>query len=81
MKALLLRNPHQFAMIETPKPVPQKDEALVRVLSAAICGSEIHGYHGKHFGRKAPAIMGYKVCGVVDALGERAKSIFKVKML
>ena len=70
MKALLLKAPYELELIECEKPVPQKGEALVRVLSAAICGSEIHGYRGKHFGRKPPAIMGHEVCGVVEALGE-----------
>ena len=70
MKALLLKAPYELELIECEKPVPQKGEALVRVLSAAICGSEVHGYRGKHFGRKPPAIMGHEVCGVVEALGE-----------
>lgn len=73
MKALLLKAPYEFEIIEREKPIPQKGEALVRVLSAAICGSEIHGYRGKHFGRKPPAIMGHEVCGVVEALGEGAE--------
>ncbi|MDQ2081480.1 alcohol dehydrogenase catalytic domain-containing protein [Xanthobacteraceae bacterium Astr-EGSB] len=55
---------------EVPKPVPARGEALVRVLSAGICGSEIHAYHGRHAKRVPPAIMGHEVCGVVEALGE-----------
>ena len=73
MNALLLKAPYELEIIEREKPVPQTGEALVRVLSAAICGSEIHGYRGKHFGRKPPAIMGHEVCGIVEALGEGAK--------
>jgi len=69
MRALLLKDTHQFEIIEMDKPVPEKGQALVKVLSAAICGSEVHGYHGKHFGRKAPAVMGHETCGIVAALG------------
>lgn len=69
MRALLLKDTHLFEMIDMPVPEPGDGEARVRVLTTLICGSEVHGYHGKHWGRKAPAVMGHEVCGVVDALG------------
>ena len=73
MKALLLKAPYELELVEREKPDPGKGEALVRVLSAAICGSEVHGYRGRQFGRKPPAVMGHEVCGVVEALGEGAE--------
>ena len=69
MRALLLKDTHLFEMIDIPIPEPGDGEVRVRVLTTLICGSEVHGYHGKHWGRKAPAVMGHEVCGVVDALG------------
>jgi L-iditol 2-dehydrogenase len=69
MHALVLRDLRSVAFEERPKPVPATGEALVRVLSAGICGSEIHAYHGKHAKRVPPAIMGHEVCGIVQALG------------
>lgn len=74
MKALLLKAPYQLEMIEQPIPTPGPGEALVKVYSAAICGSEVEAYRGKHFGRKAPVITGHEVCGVVAALGEGVAS-------
>jgi len=73
VKTFLLAEPYRFELMERAKPVPGPGEALVRVLSAGICGSEIHGYHGTHFGRKPPVIMGHEVCGVVESLGEGAQ--------
>ena len=70
MKALVLEKPYSFAVLDLPEPVPGAGEALVRVLSAGICGSEVHAYHGKHPKRLPPAVMGHEVCGVVEQLGE-----------
>lgn len=72
MHALVLRGLRSVSVEETTKPIPVANEALVRVLSAGICGSEIHAYHGKHAKRIPPAIMGHEVCGVVEELGPGA---------
>lgn len=69
MKALVLEKSCSFAVQDVPVPQPAKGEALVRVLSAGICGSEMHAYHGKHPKRTPPAVMGHEVCGIVEALG------------
>jgi len=72
MRALILEKPFSLAVRDLPKPTPAEGEALVRVLAAGICGSEIHAYHGKHAKRVPPAIMGHEVCGVVESLGNGA---------
>lgn len=73
MHALVLRDLRSVAFEKSAKPVPAAGEALVRVLSAGNCGSEIHAYHGKHAKRVPPAIMGHEVCGIVGALGPGAE--------
>lgn len=72
MRALVFESPFSMACREVARPAPAAGEALVRVLFAGICGSEIHAYHGKHAKRVPPAIMGHEVCGVVEALGPGA---------
>lgn len=72
MRALVFEKPFSMACREMAKPVPAAGEALVRVLFAGICGSEIHAYHGKHAKRVPPAVMGHEVCGVVEALAPEA---------
>ena len=72
MRALILEKPFRVSLRDLPKPTPSEGEALVRVLSAGICGSEIHAYHGKHAKRIPPAVMGHEVCGVVEGLGAGA---------
>ena len=69
MNALWLKEPHVVEMIETEQPVPGEGEVLVRVSRAALCGSEVMGWHGRHFGRKPPVITGHEMSGVVAGYG------------
>lgn len=75
MKAMLLKAPYEFELIEIPKPEPKAGEVRVKVLSTGICGSEMEAYYGRHTGRKAPVITGHEVCGVVDCLGEGVENL------
>ncbi|MBR4080921.1 MAG: alcohol dehydrogenase catalytic domain-containing protein [Clostridia bacterium] len=48
----------------------QPGEALVRVKSSAICGSDLHIFKGLHPSVKLPVTIGHEFSGVVEALGE-----------
>ncbi len=48
---------------------PEPEEAIVRVASSAICGSDIHTFLG-HRTPEGPLILGHEICGVVSRLGE-----------
>ena len=67
MKAVCLEKPFVLSMQEVETPVPRSDQVLLRVLSAGICGSELHAYHGKHSGRIPPAVLGHEVTAVVES--------------
>jgi len=43
---------------------------LVRVVSAGICGSDLHAFHGKDERRPAPLILGHEVSGFAELDGE-----------
>ncbi len=64
--------------IEKPAP-PKGDEVLVKIYSAALCGSDIHAYEYidsyKSF-MHVPVVLGHEGCGIVEAVGE-AVSKFK----
>lgn len=50
-------------------PEPAKDEAVVRVLRAGICGSDLHYYHDGGFGTvrvREPIILGHEASGVIE---------------
>lgn len=69
MQALYLADKLQFHA-ERPKPEPGPGEALVRVLLAGICGTDLEllrGYHGFH------GVPGHEFVGIVEALGPKAE--------
>lgn len=57
---------------ECPVPKPGADEVLIRVLAAAICGTDKHIYHWDPSIRDSvhpPRIYGHEFCGVIESLG------------
>jgi L-iditol 2-dehydrogenase len=73
MKALTLVAPCQFEYGDTPDLIPGKDEVLVRVKAAGICGSDLHGMDGRSGRRVPPIIMGHEAAGEIIALGSGVK--------
>ncbi len=65
MKALVYTSPEQLEFLEVPDPVPRPEEALVRIDSVGICGSDMHGWLGHDDRRPAPLILGHEAAGVI----------------
>ena len=78
MKAVvkLKRDYGNIGLVDVEKPTaPKGKEILIRVKSAAICGSDVHSYEyieSSHF-IKVPVIMGHEFSGVVEAVGPEVK--------
>lgn len=66
MKALVYTGPKAMEYRETPDPVPNAGEVLVRVDSVGICGSDMHAYLGHDARRPAPLILGHEAAGVIE---------------
>jgi len=70
MKALQLVQPKTWRQIEIPEPsLPCPGEALVKVLSVGICGTDIGGYLGKMPFYTYPRIPGHELGVEVVAVG------------
>jgi len=54
---------------EPDPPMPQSGEVLIRIKTAGICGTDIHGYEGAHGAIKPPRIMGHELAGEVEQTG------------
>lgn len=65
MKALVYTDTETLTFREAPDPVPQAGEALIRVESVGICGSDMHAYLGHDDRRPAPLILGHEAAGTV----------------
>jgi L-iditol 2-dehydrogenase len=65
-----LTAPYSFERSETEKPKPQKGEALLKIHSIGICGSDIQMYHGKHKYMTYPVVIGHEASATVEETGE-----------
>jgi len=74
MKAILKSTADAgFTIEEVPIPKPRRDELLVRVKRAAICGTDSHIYAWDEWSQgriKPPLIVGHEFCGEVVEVGE-----------
>lgn len=77
MKQVVLTAPELFEFKDVPIPKPQEGEALLKVKSIGICGSDIHTYYGKHPFVHPPIVLGHEVCGEIMDLNSK-NSEFKV---
>jgi len=58
--------PHSVALQEVPVPEPAKDQVLMEVEAVAICGSDLHQYHGKNSWKvNYPVVLGHEFSGRV----------------
>lgn len=69
MKAVVFHSPKRMHVddVEDPKLVDPRD-AIVRVTSTAICGSDLHIYNG-FFPQLSNFVMGHEFMGVVEEVG------------
>ncbi len=77
MKALVYTGEYRLETGEHPAPVVNKGEALIRVSSAGICGSDISIWKGLHPRAEAPLIMGHEFSGTIEEIKEPEGSGFK----
>ena len=70
MRAAIWNGRSPELVIETiPVPVPQRDEALIRVAACGVCHTDLHVMKGE-VAFPAPAVMGHEVSGTIVRIGE-----------
>jgi threonine dehydrogenase-like Zn-dependent dehydrogenase len=74
MQALRLLAPQQAELQEAPKPRPDRDEVLVRLVCAGICGTDLEIFNGA-FPSRPPVTMGHEYAGVVAEVGDAVSNI------
>lgn len=72
MKAAVLAGPRDLRVVEVPVPQPESGSAVLRVLAAGICGSDLHGYAGASGRRAAGTVMGHEIAATVVEVGDAA---------
>lgn len=76
MQTIILEQPGQFMLSQTPEPpAPGPYEALVRVHRVGICGTDIHAFHGRQPFFSYPRILGHELGVEVVAIGGAAQGL------
>lgn len=60
------------------KPTPGPRDVLIKVKTAAICGTDVHIYNWDDWAQKTipvPMITGHEYCGVVEAVGDEVSLV------
>src|SRR6478736_317166 len=64
--------PDVLKIEQVPRPEPNDDEALVRVIASSVNPADpltLSGKYAKEFGTHLPLIAGYDIAGVVEKTG------------
>lgn len=77
MKAVRYEGPHKMAVADQPKPkLNSPTDALLRVTTSGICGSDLHMYEGRTPLEKG-TVVGHEIMGVIAEVGNAVRSIKK----
>jgi alcohol dehydrogenase len=77
MKAVVFRAVNDLRIEEVPKPRPRAGEAVIRILSTTICGTDVHIVKGEYTVREG-LILGHEPVGVIEELGEGLDDEYRV---
>jgi S-(hydroxymethyl)glutathione dehydrogenase / alcohol dehydrogenase len=76
MKALVYHGPRDVQIDDKPDPTLQHPEdAILRVTSTAICGSDLHLYHGTVLGMQPGQTLGHEFMGVIEKVGPEVHDV------
>ena len=65
MDALVYTGPESLAFRQVPEPIVGDGDALIRIDSVGICGSDMHAFLGHDERRPAPLTLGHEAAGTI----------------
>lgn len=77
MKAVVFKGTNQFAVEQVPRPKPRAGEAVVRITTTTICGTDVHIVRGEYPVRPG-LVVGHEPVGVIAELGEGLEPLYSV---
>ena len=76
MRAMVYRGPYKVRVEEKPIPaIEHPNDVVVRVTLAAICGSDLHLYHGLMPDTRIGHTFGHEFIGVVHEVGPSVRTL------
>jgi len=64
-------------LVNLPKPIPGRDQILVRVSACGVCHTELDEIEGRVAPSRFPMILGHEIVGRVESLGAGARKFKK----
>lgn len=78
MRAVLVRAPMDFAVVDVERPACPADGLLLRVLACGLCGSDLRTLRAGHHRVILPWVIGHEVSAVVVEAGPYYRGRFAV---
>jgi alcohol dehydrogenase len=76
MRAMVYRGPYKVRVEDKPMPrIEHPNDAIVRVQLGAICGSDLHLYHGLVPDTRVGTSFGHEFIGVVHEVGPSVQNL------
>ena len=76
MKALVYHGPNNVQVDDKPRPTIQSPEdVILRVTSTALCGSDLHLFHGTVQGMEPGQTLGHEFMGIVEEAGPAVEEV------
>lgn len=75
MKAVKWFGPRDMRVVDVEKPRPKPHEALIRIESIGVCGSDLHYFEDGRIGETvitSPLVLGHEFAGIVEEVGADA---------
>jgi threonine dehydrogenase-like Zn-dependent dehydrogenase len=78
MRALTYRGPSTMKVADKPDPkIEHPDDVVLRVTRSAICGSDLHLYHGLVPDTRVGTTFGHEFAGVVEEVGPGVATLMR----
>src|SRR5688572_28304678 len=75
MRAMTYRGPYRIRLDDKPMPqIEHPGDAIVRVTRAAICGSDLHLFHGLVPDTRVGSTFGHEFTGVIEEIGPEVQT-------
>lgn len=70
MNVLICQQPKELVWKQREIPIPGDNEALIKIKSVGICGTDIHAWGGNQPFFSYPRVLGHEICGEIVGLGK-----------
>jgi L-gulonate 5-dehydrogenase len=75
MRSIYLKTPGEIGIKEALEPIRKQNEALIKVKSIGICGSDVGAYRGTNPLVSYPRIIGHEIAGEVVEIEKNSNDI------